>query len=367
MTATKTRKPRSPFQADDAFGAILVNRKGARVLTAADKGYIDTRYVEYINAERTIAVVGYSRDYAVVAKTDLAPTDVLDVDNYYLGEGYEEIRARGVWAPVASGIGSKTHARTVAEYVLAGVQDVEHPFAVALDGKHAPALTIASQQWANETWRQDDARHRALADLATETGIYPSILVLAVKEDRLTWSTPPVAPKQVLVTVYETETANLSERMVDEVVLATREVVGLGRIVHEGGVSEFLVLKRQRDQRNAVRAILTARHEVTEALASVQQRTEALLASLAKGEHLGRGFRDGIRLAEEAERAQSAASNYTAAILRSDLPEAFLGALMRDEYSDQDAHYRYVEQDIRAATKALAALTGMEIETDDRY
>lgn len=369
-TATKTRT-RSPFQAADDFGQVLVTRS-AIAPAEDDKGYADTRYTEFVNAERTIAVISNYRDYNLALRTTLTPEQVLDAESQYLTQdGYADTRARGVWVLIDtgrySGISSKTAARKQAEALLAQIQDVNDPTTVSLDGKFGPALTIALKkvEQASE-YRQDEERTSAVGDIAKEAGVNALLLAQAIKEDRLVWSTPPVAPAQVLVVVKDSTTGVLSERLVDEIVLATQEVEGLGRIVHKGNVTEYLLVRRERQQKASISAILTAREAVNERLNNVKQRTETLLEEVANGQRVGSGFRDHLRLAEEVEYAQNAATIYNAAILASDLPQAFLEALLRDEYSeDKDERYRYVNSDIRSACKALAALNGMSLDRDD--
>lgn len=366
MTKARTR---SPFQATDDFPTVYtVHRSMATTGPASEEeksSYLNREHIEYVNAERTIAVSSGYRNYDVLVRTDLAISDVVTADAEVLvseEEYYADLRERGVWFPLFTGIGSKTAARQRAERLLGEVQDVARPLHVALDGKYAPALTIALKEVDNEReWRRDDSRVSAVRALAEEAKINPLILALAIKEERLEWATPPVAPKQVMVVVRESESGNLSERLVDEIVLATHEVEGLGRIVHEGSVSQYLLHLRTFQQQRSVEAILRTREQAEEALQKVQSRATDLLESLAKGQVIGRGFHDTLRLSEYAEQAQSAASAYAAEVAHADLPHAFLEGLCQNAYADTDTKYRYLHSDVRSSLEALAALNGMEI------
>lgn len=367
--ATKTR---SPFQAPAESITSLAVLTDSTLAPEEKVGYVDSRYVEYINGEGTIAVIGgggyRSSSYVLAVKTTLAPEDVYDPESYlFTNDGYTKTRAQGVWFALNRGAGAKTAARKLAEDLLAKVCDVSDPLRVEIDGKFAPALTIARAKWEAESdYRRDEARYSALAEIATQARVSQTLLALAVKEDRLIWSTPPVAPKQVLVTVLETVSGNLTERMVDEIVLATREVEGLGRIVHQGGVSEFLVVRRTRQQKWAVREILQNRENVTKTLNDVRSRVDTLLASLDKGETLGRGMYDTLRLADDMEKAQAAASAYAAAVVSADLPGDYALSLRKGEFLDEDRRYGYLGADVRRALEALAALNGMPLG-DNEY
>lgn len=370
MPATKTRT-RSPFQAAN-FGSILVHRTGAAV-APSEADNVSTCYVEYANAEQTIVVMSDYRDYSIAVRTDLTVDQVLSTESYLRQEGYENTLARGVWIVVQDRIGSKTRARAAAEVFLTEVQDVEHPVVVTLDGKHGPALTIALQeaekQAARYGYRTEDrdnsARREALRDLAKEAKVNVALLALAVKEDRLIWSTPPVAPKQVMVVVNETETGVLSERLVDEIVLATGEVEGLGRIVHQGSVGEHLLARRGRHQAYAVREILERREALGKALQEIKARADRLLEELADGGLPGRGFHDTLNLGREVEQAQSAATSYAAAVVNADLPEAYNLRLRKGEFHDEEERYGSVYADTRRALEALSALNGLDIKSRD--
>lgn len=371
--STKTRT-RSPLQAADDFTAVFtLHRSHATTGPDAEEeksSYINRESVEYVNAERTIAVSSGYRSYDVLVRTDTALTDVVTEDSDALTseqEYFADLRERGVWFPLFTGISSKTAARQRAERLLRQVQDVARPLHVALDGKFAPALTIALKEVeAERDYRKDDTRERAVHKIAEEIGVHPAILALAIKEERLEWATPPVAPRQVMVVVRESATANLVERLVDEIVLATREVEGVGRIVHEGSVSEFLLRQRTLGQQQSVSAILRNREALQKALRDVQSRAQRLLDDLDKGEVIGRGFYDTVRLADDAEKVQAAASAYALEVQHADLPGDYAVALRQNAFADpEDA--RWVESQIRESIKALAALNGMELPRRDYY
>lgn len=372
--STKART-RSPFQAppSDGISAVYTLHRSEPTTGPEEKtSYLNREYIEYINAEGTIAVTrGYS-SYDVIVKTDLSVADVVEADAEILTSEeayYADLRERGVWYEVLSGIKAKTRAREHAEVLLQGVQDVQHPLHVALDGRFAPALTIALKTLdAEREFRRDDERLRAVGKIAQEAGVHPLLLALAVKENRLEWATPPVAPKQVMVVVKEDATGNLTERLVDEIVLAERHVEGLGRIVFEGGVPAYLLHRRSLQQQQSVSAILTAREKVEETLESLKQRVERLQKEVAEGQVIGRGFYDTLRLAEDTEKAQQAATAYATEVSNADLPAAFLAGLLKNEYGEGEGRtYRYVQSDIRESIKALAAINGMPINQRDYY
>lgn len=377
MATTKT-KPRSPMQAPPAENgdmAIYVLHRSSPSTAPEEKvAYLSRSYVEFLNAERTVAVVGNYSSYDVVLKTDLALADVLDADSDEMtrqdqpdSNYYARLRANGVWFPALTDISSKTRAREAAAAMLAEIQDVEHPLNVALDGTFAPALTIALKKVdAEPDYRRDDKRVYALADIAQKAKVNQRLLALAIKEDRLVWATPPVAPKQVMVVVEEDATGVLTERLVDEIVLADRQVEGLGRIVHQGSITEHLLKARERHQRNAVTEIIRLRAEVEERLQGISDRAVNLLADLNKGQVIGRGFHDTLRLGDDVERAQQAATAYAAAVQSADLPQAFLESLIKGEFIE-DSTYGWERKHSRKALEALSALNGMPLRDADGY
>lgn len=377
MATTKT-KPRSPMQAPPAENgdmAIYVLHRSSPSTAPEEKvAYLSRSYVEFLNAERTVAVVGNYSSYDVVLKTDLALADVLDADSDEMtrqdqpdSNYYARLRANGVWFPALTDISSKTRAREAAAAMLAEIQDVEHPLNVALDGTFAPALTIALKKVdAEPDYRRDDKRVYALADIAQKAKVNQRLLALAIKEDRLVWATPPVAPKQVMVVVEEDATGVLTERLVDEIVLADGQVEGLGRIVHQGSVTEHLLKRRERLQRNSVAEIIRMRAEVEERLQGISDRAVNLLADLNKGQVIGRGFHDTLRLGDDVERAQQAATAYAAAVQSADLPQAFLESLIKGEFIE-DSTYGWERKHSRKALEALSALNGMPLRDADGY
>lgn len=366
MPTTKTRAPKSAFQAPPEGGSLLVHRKGAVAPAEDEKGYADTRYVEYINSERTVAVVSQYRGYAVVAKTDLTAEQVLDAESYTMtNEGYAETRAQGVWVIVKDDLGNKTGARRTADALLTQIQDVQNPVVVSLDGKYAPALTIARTKWEGEhDYYAEGKRRTALFDIAKDAGVDIDLLDLAVKEDRLVWSTAPMAPKSVIVVVEETVSGVLSERLVDEIVLASGEVEGLGRIKHTGSVGEYLLVRRERQMKYAVKEIVDRKERLVKALQDLQGRTERLLEEVAKGDVVGRGFHDSLNLARETETAQAAASAYAAAVVNADLPGEFSLSLRNGTFADDEDRYGGTWAETRKALEALAALNGMSLKDD---
>lgn len=365
-TATRIRSTFQPPAEDQVQTFYALSRGEATTGPAEPQSYASREHVEFINAEQTVAVVsGYSRgSYKIFVRTPLALTDYFAADADALTDEasyYATLRNNGLWFEVLPYAGTnKTEARKRAEVFLADLQDVSNPLAVSLDGKFAPALTIALTKVNTERdYRRDEARVHALTSLARQAGVDVNLLALAIKEDRLTWSTPQVAPQRVVVVVKETETGNLTERVVDEVTLATGEVPDLGRIVHEGGVPDYLLKQRAFHQRRSVEAILRERENVTKALKDVQARAERLLADLAKGETLTRGFFDTVSLADDVEKVQAAATAYSVEVSHADLPQGYLGALLRDDFADTEGgSSRWLASDVRVALTALSALNG---------
>jgi hypothetical protein len=365
MSATKT-KTRSPLQPVEDFGSVLVVT-GSTLAPENAYSHGDTRYVEFVNAERTVAVVSNNGSgYAVAVKTDLAVEQVLDPGSYVMThDGYANTRANGIWYLIKdSGDRSKVRTRTSAEALLAKIQDVEHPLNVSLDGSFAPALAIVQNKVATEPdWRQSEALYRGLFDLEKVVGVDRDLLFLAVKEDRLTWSTPPVAPKQYLVVVHDEQTGTLTERVVDEVVKATGYVAEGQRIVHEGSVAEFLLVRRDRKMVWAIREIHDARSSLDKALASVTAKVESMQEDLNKGSLVTqRGFAGKIHLADAVEEAQAAATRLTDLVNAADLPWTFKERLIAGEFK-QTGRYTSGRYDDDAAAEALAALNGMDLKS----
>lgn len=356
-TKTSTRSPLQPLPSTSPSRGLLYYTHLDNAAEHQVAGFI-----EYISADASIAVVGkhYGSGYLVVVK-DPTVTPSKEYQDYAAKyPSWTTTVDRGVYRDIQVSATSKTAARTLAEGVLVKIQDTDNPLAVSLDGQHGPAFDIATQTQAgkDQFWRDRDIQS-TYASIAVAAGVHPVLLALAIKENRLTWSTPKVAPARFLVVVEENATANLVERLVDEVQYSTSAVED-GQILAKGTISEYLLVKRYRRQVASIRHILDARDALQRALQEVQSTSGAHLESLAQGRGLVGGLRDDLSLGRLVEQANVAAATYRQVLVSNDLPEAFLERLTTGEFTE-DTGSRH--SDDYAARRAFAALTGQPFES----
>lgn len=236
--------------------------------------------------------------------------------------------------------GSKREALAAAEVEAVRVGDAADPFAVVLDGsvnpeiqeaiakavKNRDAKAAAYDEEARTSWAQDSIQSEYVGTLSRclpkIDGVNERLLLSAVLDDRIVWTTPPVPVSPTVVTVVNVKTGAVSERYLPKTEAILGEVIGDERVEFHGTALDFLLEQRLNYQQHTLSTFGGYRDSALDALRSLAARVQKTIEEVEGGRtyidriplHLGQSY-------EEACSNLSRYSQVASECSRLDVPE----------------------------------------------